>query len=160
DARLLTVSDGHVELSHEALLREWPRYRGWLEEDQIGRRLHAHLTAAASDWEARNRDPGELYRGARLSGALDWTAQHGDQMNALEREFIRSSAIEAERMARQQRSQNRRLRSLLIGAGVLLIVAVAAGVVAVVKQRSANNEAAAARLAAQVALARELGAEA
>jgi DNA-binding SARP family transcriptional activator len=33
DARLLTVSDGEVELSHEALLREWPRYRTWLEED-------------------------------------------------------------------------------------------------------------------------------
>ena len=48
DARLLTVSDGEVELSHEALLREWPRYRAWLEEDRIGRRLHAHLTAAAT----------------------------------------------------------------------------------------------------------------
>ena len=43
DARLLTVSDGEVELSHEALLREWPRYRAWLEEDRIGRRVHAHL---------------------------------------------------------------------------------------------------------------------
>ena len=43
DARLLTLSDGRIELSHEALLREWPRYRTWLEEDRAGRRLHAHL---------------------------------------------------------------------------------------------------------------------
>ncbi len=34
DARLLTVGDGEVELSHEALLREWPRYRAWLDEDR------------------------------------------------------------------------------------------------------------------------------
>ena len=36
DARLLTVSDDEVELSHEALLREWPRYQAWLEEDRVG----------------------------------------------------------------------------------------------------------------------------
>ena len=75
----MTVSDGEVELSHEALLREWPRYRAWLEEDRIGRRLHAHLTAAARDWDARGRDPGELYRGARLAAALDWAAQHDER---------------------------------------------------------------------------------
>ena len=31
DARLLTVSDSEVELSHEALLREWRRHLTWLE---------------------------------------------------------------------------------------------------------------------------------
>ena len=74
DARLLTVSDGEVELCHEALLREWPRYRAWLEEDRIGRRLHAHLTAAATDWDARGRDAADVYRGARLAAALEWRA--------------------------------------------------------------------------------------
>jgi DNA-binding SARP family transcriptional activator len=62
DARLLTVSDGEVELSHEALLREWPRYHTWLEEDRIGRRLHAHLTAAARDWDEHGRDAADVYR--------------------------------------------------------------------------------------------------
>ena len=38
DQRLLTVSAGEVELAHEALLREWPRLRGWLEDDAAGRR--------------------------------------------------------------------------------------------------------------------------
>ena len=31
DRRLLTVSDGAVEVAHEALLREWPRLRAWLD---------------------------------------------------------------------------------------------------------------------------------
>ena len=47
DSRLLTVSEGEVEVAHEALLREWPRLRGWLEEDAEGRRLHRHLRGAA-----------------------------------------------------------------------------------------------------------------
>jgi WD40 repeat protein len=167
DARLLTVSDGEVELSHEALLREWPRYRTWLEEDRIGRRLHAHLTSAARDWDARDRDPGELYRGARLASASDWAAQHDDQLTALEREFIQSSRLESERVARRQRSQNRKLRSLLLGVGVLLVFAVIAGVVALVQRHSATQQASAAksaareaRTAARVALARQLGAQA
>ena len=85
DARLLTISEDEVELSHEALLGEWPRYRSWLEEDRAGRRLHAHLMSSAREWEARGRDPGELYRGARLASALDWAGQHSDRLNALER---------------------------------------------------------------------------
>ncbi len=36
DDRLLTVSEGSVEVCHESLFREWPRYRTWLEEDLRG----------------------------------------------------------------------------------------------------------------------------
>ncbi|HEY5873497.1 MAG TPA: protein kinase, partial [Gaiellaceae bacterium] len=39
DSRLVTVSEGNVEVAHEALLREWPRLRAWIEEDTEGRRL-------------------------------------------------------------------------------------------------------------------------
>ena len=34
EARLLTVSAGAVEFTHEALLREWPRLRSWIEENR------------------------------------------------------------------------------------------------------------------------------
>ena len=74
DERLVTIGEGEVEVAHEALLREWPRLRGWLEEDAQGRRLHQQLSAAAREWDAGGRDPGELYRGARLAAALDWSA--------------------------------------------------------------------------------------
>ena len=36
DRRLLTMSATTVEVAHEALLREWPRLRDWLEEDADG----------------------------------------------------------------------------------------------------------------------------
>ena len=67
DRRLLTVSDGAIEVAHEALLREWPRLRGWLDEDAQGRRVHRTLGGAARAWDADGRDPGGLYRGARLA---------------------------------------------------------------------------------------------
>lgn len=160
DARLLTVGAGVVELSHEALLSEWPRYRGWLEEDRVGRRLHAHLTAAAGEWEARGRDHGDLYRGARLAAALDWGAQHRYDLDRLERSFLAASQFEADRAARRQRSQNRRLRALLIGTGVLLLIATVAGIAALVGEHKASTDARLAAAEARAALGRQLGAEA
>jgi hypothetical protein len=51
DARLVTTDNEVVEVAHEALIREWPTLRGWLEEDRAGLRLHRHLTLAAEGWE-------------------------------------------------------------------------------------------------------------
>src|ERR1035437_4013908 len=146
DARLLTASDGEVEVSHEALLQEWPRYRAWIEEDRVGRRLHAHLTDASREWDARGRDLGDLYRGARLTAALDWSAQHWDELSPLEREFVQASRSAAGRATR-------RLRGVLGGVAVLLVISLIAGVIALVQKQHAATE-------AGVALARQLGAQA
>ncbi|MBV9335859.1 MAG: hypothetical protein JO243_08190, partial [Solirubrobacterales bacterium] len=160
DARLLTVGAGTVELSHEALLREWPRYRAWLEEDRVGRRLHAHLRVAAGEWDARGRDSGDLYRGPRLAAALEYRAERPGEMDGLERDFVEASRLEAEREVGRQRAQNRRLRALLGGAAVLLILTVIAGAVAIVGQQRANRDAKLAVAEARAALGRQLGTEA
>ena len=97
DSRLVTVSEGSVEVAHEALLREWPRLREWIEEDTEGRRLRRHITQAATEWDAAGRDQGELYRGARLAAALDWTADHALDVNELEREFVTESREASEK---------------------------------------------------------------
>jgi hypothetical protein len=65
--RLLTVGNGTVDVSHEALLREWPRLRGWLDEDREGRRLHLRLVQAASAWNESGQTEDELLRGATLA---------------------------------------------------------------------------------------------
>ena len=121
--RLLTISEGEVEVAHEALLREWPRLRGWLEEDVQGRRLHHQLRNAAREWDAAGRDPGELYRGARLASALEWATDHHPELNATERAFLADSRTASER-------SQRRLRAVLAAVAALLVVAVIAGVVA------------------------------
>ncbi len=108
DARLITTSEDTAEVAHEALIREWPTLRQWLTEDREGLRLHRHLTEAAQAWDELERDPGELYRGARLAQALEWAAAHADDLNALEREFLRAAQDaakweESEREAQRQR---------------------------------------------------------
>jgi DNA-binding SARP family transcriptional activator/ABC-type cobalamin/Fe3+-siderophores transport system ATPase subunit len=135
DQRLLTKSEDSVEVAHEALLREWPRLRGWLEEDVQGRALHRHLIAAAREWDESGRDPGELYRGVRLTGALDWAREHQADLNELERAFLEASRAAAERevadarrRAEREARTSRRLRGLLAGlAGVLVLALVAGG---------------------------------
>ncbi|MDX9954145.1 MAG: protein kinase [Anaerolineae bacterium] len=71
DARLITTEQETAQVAHEALIREWPTLRCWLEADREGLRLHRHLTDAAQAWERLERDPGELYRGARLAQAME-----------------------------------------------------------------------------------------
>ena len=67
DARLVTVDGDSVQIAHEALVRVWPRLRGWLDDDVDGQRLFRHLAGAADAWDAMGRPDSELYRGARLS---------------------------------------------------------------------------------------------
>jgi class 3 adenylate cyclase/WD40 repeat protein/energy-coupling factor transporter ATP-binding protein EcfA2 len=141
DARLLTAGEGHVEVAHEALLREWPRLQGWLEEDAAGRQVRLHLIGAVADWESRGREPGDLYRGARLATALEWAADHGVELNAAERTFLDESRQASEREVERQRRMVRRLRVLLAGTAALLVVAVAAGGFAVLQSQRATDEA-------------------
>jgi DNA-binding beta-propeller fold protein YncE len=151
--RLVTVGDGEAEVAHEALLREWPRLRAWLDEDAEGRRFHGQLTAAARDWDERGRDPGELYRGARLVSTADWAHEHASDLNDREHEFLTVSQAAAEAEAERERRANRRLRGLLAGVAALLVAASIAGVVAVSQRGQARD-------AARVADSQRLGAEA
>ena len=97
EARLLTL-DRHpqtrvptVEVAHEALLREWPRVRGWIEEDREALMVLGRLREAAASWEDLGRDHGALYRGARLDGALEVTTNRLYELPAPEREFVTAS---------------------------------------------------------------------
>lgn len=108
DARLITTDHNVAEVTHEALIREWPTLRGWLEEDREGLRLHRQLTDTAQEWAALNHDPGMLYRGARLAQALEWADAHPDSVNALERAFLDASLALQEAEAREQETQRQR----------------------------------------------------
>ena len=132
--RLVTIGEGAVEVAHEALLREWPRLRRWLEQDTEGRRLHQHLGAAAREWDAGGRDPGELYRGVRLAAALEWSAAHGSELNASERAFLDAGR------AANERSQ-RRLRAVLAGVAALLLLSIIVGVIALDQRSGAREQA-------------------
>jgi WD40 repeat protein/transcriptional regulator with XRE-family HTH domain len=108
DARLITTDQNTAEVAHEALIREWPTLRGWLEEDREGLRLHRRLTEAAQEWEVMSRDPGVLYRGARLAQAIEWAEVHPDDVNMLERTFLEASQALAEKENIEREAQRQR----------------------------------------------------
>ena len=154
ERRLLVVDDGTVELVHEALLQQWPRLVAWLEEDAQGRRLHRHLTLAASEWETAGRESSELYRGPRLAATLEWAdADDSGTLNRVEGEFLDESRAAATREVARQRRANRRLRGLLAAALALLLAAIAGGAVALTERGTAQDRETA-------AIAQRLGAQA
>jgi WD40 repeat protein/DNA-binding XRE family transcriptional regulator len=110
DARLVTTDQESAEVAHEALIREWPTLRGWLEEDREGLRLQRRLTESAQEWESLDRDPGMLYRGARLAQALELAQAHPEAINQLEREFLENSQLFQENENLEREAQ--RLREL------------------------------------------------
>ena len=65
------------------------------------------MQVAASEWAEGGRDPGELYRGARLTSAMDWMSDHALELNDLEREFLQESRAASEAESDRQRRSNR-----------------------------------------------------
>ncbi len=130
-----------VEVSHEALIRAWPRLRQWLDEDREQLRTHRHLSEAATAWVQRGREPGELYRAGRLDTAADWQATHTGDLNDTEAEFLAASLALRDREQSDLRRANRRLRTRLIAVAALAVVALIAAGTAVVAQRAASRNA-------------------
>ena len=114
DARLVTADEDTVEITHETLLIAWPRLRQWLTDDRASLRIHRDLTNAARDWQQEGRDPSRLFRGTRLAVARDWTAHHGQDLNADERAFLTASQHDQLRTTRLRRSAITALAALTI----------------------------------------------
>ena len=117
DARLIITSEDSAEVAHEALIREWPTLRGWLEDNREGLRLHRQLTEAAHEWLGLDYTPDTLYRGARLAQAREWAATHAEEMNMLERDFLAASIEASEReFAEREAQRQRELEAVQIAA--------------------------------------------
>ena len=113
--------------------------------------MRRHLAPAAREWEAGGRPDDELYRGARLTAALDWAGGPDADVTPLEREFLDASeeAADAEltaqhvptvRRARHREAAARhRTRRLAAGLAAVLVVALVATFLAVRAQRDAQR---------------------
>jgi hypothetical protein len=124
-----------LDVSHEALIRGWPRLRGWLDEDRAGLRLQRRTTETAEEWQRSNRDDDLLFRGARLLQAQEWRSRHEAELNPLEREFLDASILlkqrvdEQERLHKAERERVKRQRIFgctVILLGIIMLIAFAA----------------------------------
>jgi hypothetical protein len=165
DARLLvTGEDQQVDVAHEALIRGWPRLRGWIEEDRTALRTHRRITEAAEEWQRLHHDAGALFRGALLTGAQEWRERHADDLNMLEQAFLdasvalkhqeeaqerqrladeqaqlRALADEQTRRAEEQASAAKRLRGVVAVLCCVALAAVGAWLVARNQRQRANT---------------------
>ncbi|WP_341850259.1 BTAD domain-containing putative transcriptional regulator [Microbacterium sp. CFBP9034] len=156
DARLLTADEESVQLSHEALAREWPRLEEWLADDVEGQRIMRHLGSASAAWDAMERPDSELYRGGRLTAAQQWREAVCPALTGVEREFLDASAANetaglaaAQNQLRKERRMVRRLSWASAAAAGLAIVAVTAGILAGLQANLAATAAEARRVAAR-----------
>ena len=169
-----------VEVAHEALIREWPRLRTWLEESRDDIRWQRRLAQAAFEWQASDEDSSFLLAGARLQQFVEWQATTTVALADVERQFLqRSQQADAERRERdekrrqreydqaiqlaeterlraeeQSRSANRLRQRALVLAGVL-IMAVIGGSLAVFFGINSSRNATAAESNLQLAVTNE-----
>ncbi len=145
DARLLTVDDNSIQIAHEALLRTWPRLRSWIEGCRDDLRTRQRISRAAAEWDSEGRDPDLLYRGTPLVSALEWAANHPDQLGMLERAFLdtaEETTARAEAAAADKRRRRRRLRRTAIAMlSVLALGATFASAAAFLAWREAQRNA-------------------
>ena len=155
-----TTREPTVEVAHEALLREWPRAAAWLEEDRELLRAVETIAGAASTWDRGGRQPSDLYRAGRLEAAIDVAGVSPDRLRPVDHEFIESSRDQARDERVVERRRVRRLRRLVVGTTVALVVALVAGGFAFTQQWRADREARSAEAAAEAAALQRETAEA
>ncbi|MGP4015546.1 nSTAND1 domain-containing NTPase [Saccharopolyspora sp. 5N708] len=112
--RLLVVHEQRVNLTHQALIDQWPTLREWLTED-------ADFLA----WQAKLidlHDSGGLLRDVPLAEAEAWLHQRPQDIPDVQRQFIRRST------ATQRRDRTRWRTITAVSVTLMLVAAVLAGV--------------------------------
>jgi WD40 repeat protein len=172
-ARLLTIGEvvGEVtlEVSHEALIREWERLTKWLREAGEDFVLQKTLAIDTAEWMRRGKPTDRLYSGSRLTEMQAWARRNHPNrdeaafLQAAEDARISQKALvlaQKEREVTLQRRIITRQRWLISALSVFSVVVIMLGSVAWVFYGRANNAAREASTQATIALSRTLALEA
>jgi eukaryotic-like serine/threonine-protein kinase len=117
-ARLLTSTEGDVEISHESLVSAWPRLVQWRAQDAEGAILRDQLRQAAQLWDERGRPHDLLWTGNSYREFVVWRNRYSGSLTKLEEDFATAMVAHVERRKRTIR--------LLAGVTTALAVVVAA----------------------------------
>ncbi|MEU3842569.1 hypothetical protein AB0E88_21360 [Streptomyces sp. NPDC028635] len=139
--RLLTRDQDTVVMTHEVLIRAWPRLRDWIEHDRNGNLVRQDLEEAAALWERAGREAAALYRGNRLEAALAWAETHGPELSGAAGAFLAA--------ARHHRRRGQRLRRAAVATITVLAVVASLAAVFAFRQESHARAAAARALRAR-----------
>ena len=137
-----------VEVAHEALFREWPTLRAWIEARREDLLRHRRVRAAVAEWEASGRSTDYLFSGARLEEVEQWQAGTDLGLSKQEQEFIADSRKHQDVVTAVQR---RRRRLALFGTSAAAAVGLSLALLAFLqlgRAESGEREALARALAA------------
>jgi WD40 repeat protein/energy-coupling factor transporter ATP-binding protein EcfA2 len=111
-ARMLTVGESGVRISHEALLRHWARLAGWVEDHRGELAALAKLQRAAELWRDADRDPNALMPVTRMPVFADWLGdpERRALLGPIEVQFLDASEQHFASALDDERRQNQRLR--------------------------------------------------
>ncbi len=115
DARLVVTStdlSGHAtaELIHEALIDDWERLRGWLDEERSFCIWQQQLRDSLDQWIASGEEENDLLRGNALAQAEAWLAVSREYLNGRQQAYIEASlALRAKEQAEAEAQREREL---------------------------------------------------
>lgn len=112
-ARLLTtdsvLGEETIEVSHEALIREWERLKAWLNEARDDVTLMKRIAADADEWTRKQMPEDSLYRGKNLREAETWAENNA--ASAVELNFILMARKAEEKQIAAEDKRKEELRS-------------------------------------------------
>lgn len=122
-----------VEISHEALIRNWPRLRAWIDQDREALRIWRRITQATHEWQNLGKDASVLYRGERLAQAVEGQSRLAISLNESEREFLEAS----QSLEKRTRTRSRVAAASLV-LGILIFATLA--LVSIVQYQNARSQ--------------------
>jgi hypothetical protein len=144
-------------VGHEALIRYWPRLRGWLDEDRADLRVFTSVRLAVQQWQQNQTDEGLLiHHEARLIDAERLVSQSRLKLNQEEVAYLRACRNRQDRQAQRERRYQRRIVQVSL-AGAVITTGLA--VLALYLRSEAEGEriaAVAAKTETQITFAKEL----
>ena len=127
-----------VELAHEALLTDWERFAGWVDEAREDLLARRRVESAAHDWITAGADASFLYGGGRLELAEAWASGSRFELGDDERRFLVASR---EKVDRDRLAHSRRRRRITVFLAAAAVVAIALAGIAFVQRRNADRQA-------------------
>jgi WD40 repeat protein/serine/threonine protein kinase len=123
-----------VEVTHEAIIREWGKLRSWLDDSRNDVRLQRALSSLAQEWYNANRELSFLLRGIRLQQYERWLQTTNLALTEQERVYLNASLSERMQLEAEERKQQEkeraqeqfRVRALVAGIVFAMLVAVGA----------------------------------
>ncbi len=131
-----------IEVAHEALIRQWPLLRTWLDANRDGLRIQRRVQSASTEWQNMGRDDSFLASGTRLNQFEEWLKTTELAVTSFEHEYVDKSLQERDRQEEEKRlrkeheealeaKSRKRLRQTLTVTSVAAVVSIVLMVIAV-----------------------------